>query len=91
MSAANVDAALGTRYPIDGSHNVAALNRTAHVPCYQTKTRLTLGPSRWDSVWTTYATQGCAKARKARLASALGFDRVVPSGRKNILRQPRPV
>ncbi len=43
-----------------------------------------LGSSRWDSVWTTYATQGCAKARKARLASALGFDRVVPSGRQSI-------
>ena len=65
---------------------MAALNRTANVPCYRTKTRLTLGPSRWDSVRTTYATQGCAKARKARLASALGFDRVVPSGRQSIAR-----
>jgi hypothetical protein len=45
--------------------------------------RVPSGPSRWDSVRTTYAAQGCGRARKAGLASALGFAKVVPSGRQS--------
>ena len=34
-----------------------------------------------ETKWGGLATQGYAKARKTRLACALGFDRAVPSGR----------
>jgi hypothetical protein len=49
---------------------------------------LGLGPSRWDSDWKEgrgmggLVTQGYDKARKTRLACALGCHRAVPSGRK---------
>jgi hypothetical protein len=40
--------------------------------------------------WRGIPTQGCAKARTARLASALGCDRAVPLGRKNTMTGVQP-
>jgi hypothetical protein len=73
-----------------GSHNVAALRCTPNAAWIWANDKLALrarlGPSLRDSNrrkqnknGVGFATQGCAKARKARFGFTLGFDRAVAS------------